>query len=209
VSADNAYGDIRVRGSFDDEVFVLAVIQKIGTEADEFEVDVSAGEEGQDLTILVRQLVSDPGGRVDVSMRVPHGLRLRVATTDGQAQVKRYQGDVAVRTRGGKISLGLPGRVLAETDTGHISAGLAGGLGEAPDGPWEFRSGEGDIEVRVAAGADADLDVSAGGGIVNRWPADALSDLKSGERELTGKLGRGGTPLRIDTAGGRVFVGPL
>ena len=166
VTATNEWGDIRVRTAQRGGVAVSAMIQRIGTPAEELAVRVDEGEDV--VTVAVVPLVAAPRGRVDLTLMVPAGMRLEVATRDGVAEVK-YKGDAAVRTVGGAVTLLTPGHASVETSSGDVEAKLTA---KGWERPVTIASDSGDVTLWLPTDAAATLEAEAGGGAeVTRPPA--------------------------------------
>ena len=166
VTVTNEWGDIRVRTAQRGGVAVSAMIQRIGTPAEELAVRVDEGEDA--VRVEVVPLVAAPRGRVDLTLMVPAGLRLEVATRDGVAEVK-YKGDAAVRTVGGAVTLLTPGHATVETSSGDVEAKLTA---KGWERPVTIASDSGDVTLWLPTDAAATLQAEAGGGAeVTRPPA--------------------------------------
>jgi hypothetical protein len=141
IVAVNRWGDLRVRTTRRDELVVGAMIQRLGTRRDELVVRVD--ERADAIVVEIVAAVARPHGRVDLTLIVPEGKRLRATTRDGLAEVK-YRGDVDVRTRSGDVTIETAGHARARSDTGAIVAKLT-------RGDWRrqpsFASGRGDVTV--------------------------------------------------------------
>ena len=166
VTATNEWGDIRVRTAQRGGVAVSAMIQRIGTTAEELAVRVDEGEDA--VRVAVVPLVAAPRGRVDLTLMVPAGMRLEVATRDGVAEVK-HKGDVVVRTVGGAVTLLTPGHASVETSSGDVEAKLTA---KGWERPVTIASDSGDVTLWLPTDAAATLEAEAGGGAeVTRPPA--------------------------------------
>lgn len=202
VRATNEWGDLRTRTADRGGLVVSAMIQNIGTTRDEFEIRVD--ETGDAVAVEVVPQVSEPRGRVDLTLIIPPGKRLQATTRDGLAELK-YNGDIAARTRGGDIFIKTAAHASAESETGAISARLSGGRWHDP---VSLASGSGDITVGLPGDAGVVLSIDTAGAIDVAFPTEAAQkDSENGRLET--RLGAGGPTLRIDSVSGSVRVVPL
>lgn len=180
IVATNEWGDLRVRTAQRGGLVVSAMIQKIGTTADELEIRIEEADER--VVVNVEPRVARPRGRVDLTLIIPPGKRLEGATRDGLAEIK-YKGDVVARSRAGSILIENSAHASARSETGAITAKLSGTTWKQAQ---SFASGSGDVTVWLPEDAN----------LVVRTP--------SGEA----KWGNGGPELRIESDRGDVRVVP-
>jgi hypothetical protein len=200
--ARNDYGGLHVQESADGTLLVSAMIQKIGGGAEELAVDVRPGEAG--VEIDVQALVAEPRGRVDVTLMVPDGRAVDVATTDGDIRIQEYGGPVRARSARGSISAMRVRALDARADAGGVSVALHGRRFRAPI----LLSGAGDVEVLV--NEEADLDLAAMGERVEvSLPAGRLHEVREGGGRYEARFGAGGASLRAMSFSGLVRIGPL
>jgi hypothetical protein len=121
-------------------------------------------------------------GSVSVSMTVlvPRGVRLKVATGNGAVSVERAGSDVQASTGNGRVRVvETEGQVRVSTGNGdvevrnakarvHVSTGNGDVDVVTVEGPVEVSSGNGDIDVRMSAlRARDDMQFSTGSGDVH------------------------------------------
>jgi hypothetical protein len=202
VQASNGHGDLHVRESADGTLLVSAMIQKIGSDADEFDVRIERGADA--LAVQVVPRVPAPQGRVDVTLMVPDRHAVELETDAGDIQVGEFDGAVRAHSRGGNISAMRVRSLAAQADAGSIAVALRGKRFRAP---IELECAA-DIDVTVSA--DASLDVDARGREVEiALPADHVHDVIEAPGRYRGTLGAGGVALRATSRAGSVRVGPL
>jgi hypothetical protein len=125
---------------------------------------------------------SDDNGRsvsVAMTLLVPRGAQVRVATGNGAVSVERVGGEVSASTGNGRVSvLDTDGAVRVSTGNGDVTVRevkgavrVTTGNGRVTvstaQGPVEARSGNGDIDVRMTAvRATEDMTFSTGSGDV-------------------------------------------
>lgn len=156
--------------------------------------DIATGRDG-DVTICStlrdhnpcdeerRQWSNDDDGRRGVSVAmtllVPRGAQVRVATGNGAVSVERVGGEVTASTGNGRVNvLETDGAVRVSTGNGdvtvrdvkgavRVSTGNGRVTVSTAQGPVEARSGNGDIDVRMTAvRATEDMSFSTGSGDV-------------------------------------------
>jgi hypothetical protein len=126
---------------------------------------------------------SDDDGRrsvtVAMTVLVPRGAQVRVATGNGAVSVERVGGEVSASTGNGRVNvLNTEGAVRVSTGNGDVQVREAKGAVRVStgngrvtvstsEGPVEARSGNGDIDVRMTAlRASEDMTFSTGSGDV-------------------------------------------
>lgn len=116
---------------------------------------------------------------VAITVLVPRGARVRVASGNGAITVERVSGEVEAATGNGRVRVaGTEGRVRVTTGNGAVEVRDARaavrattGNGDVTvttaEGPVEARSGNGDIDVHISAlRAGDDMSFSTGSGSV-------------------------------------------
>jgi hypothetical protein len=119
------------------------------------------------------------GVTVAMTVLVPRGAQLRVATGNGAVTVERVGGEVNASTGNGRVSVvSTEGAVKVSTGNGDVDVRDAKGAVRVStgngrvavttaQGPVEARSGNGDIDVRMTAlRASEDMTFSTGSGDV-------------------------------------------
>ncbi len=116
---------------------------------------------------------------VAMTVLVPRGAQVRVATGNGAITVERVGGEVSASTGNGRVTVSkTDGAVRVATGNGDVQVGDAKGAVRVTtgngrvsvttaQGPVEARSGNGDIDVRMTAlRASEDMTFSTGSGDV-------------------------------------------
>jgi hypothetical protein len=131
------------------------------------------------------------GVTVAMTLLVPRGAQVRVATGNGAVSVERVGGEVNASTGNGRVSvIGTDGAVRVATGNGDVQVRDAKGAVRVTtgngrvtvttaQGPVEARSGNGDIDVRMTAlRANEDMTFSTGSGDVRvTLPTDYNGEL--------------------------------
>jgi DUF4097 and DUF4098 domain-containing protein YvlB len=158
--------------------------------------------------------VSDLAGRLDlgtgdgsVSVRGAEG-DLIVRTGDGAVTLDGVRGQVELNTGDGSVKVdGVLQRVRARTGDGAIlvRAG-AGSTATAED--WEVETGDGSVNVQLPEGFGAELDARSNDGRVNVSGLALTGATDRDEhKEVRGRIGAGGSRLKIRTGDGGITVG--
>jgi hypothetical protein len=142
-----------------------------------------------------RSWSSDDDGRRNVTVAmtvlVPRGAQVRVATGNGAVSVERVGGEVSASTGNGRVNvLNTEGAVRVSTGNGDVQVREAKGAVRVStgngrvtvstsQGPVEARSGNGDIDVRMTAlRPSEDMTFSTGSGDVRvTLPTDYNGEL--------------------------------
>jgi DUF4097 and DUF4098 domain-containing protein YvlB len=142
-----------------------------------------------------RRSWSDDDGRRNVSVAmtvlVPRGAQVRVATGNGAVSVERVGGEVSAATGNGRVNvLNTDGAVRVSTGNGDVEVREAKGAVRVStgngrvtvstaQGPVEARSGNGDIDVRMTAlRPSEDMTFSTGSGDIRvTLPTDYNGEL--------------------------------
>ena len=125
----NPYGDVRGRSSADGKLLVVGIIQRFALEQDDAEVLIEEAEGRVKVHTRYpsaeRRLADGRlNGRIDLSVLVPAGLKMRVETDSGFIEVKGVDRELVARTDSGRIRLTAARAVEAETKTGDLTAVL-------------------------------------------------------------------------------------
>jgi len=229
----NLNGEIRVERSSQAEIEVVA--EKRGKRNDPSEVEIVAVTGGGGVTICAlweaRERDCEPGGgyrhsgkmRSDVSVRfvvrLPDGVPLDAATTNGKILADGIASPVVARTTNGSIIVGtLAGDIDAQTTNGAVEAqtGLGAVIARTTNGdiraridslsaavPLEFITTNGSITVELPASLDAELDASlANGKIDTDFPLTVQGRFST--RAVRATVGDGGPPVRLKTTNGSI-----
>jgi hypothetical protein len=125
----NPYGDVRGRSSADGKLLVVGIIQRFDPEQRDAEVLI---EEGKGRVVVrteypsADQRLADGrlNGRIDLSVLVPAGHKMRVETGAGLIEVKGVDRELVARTTSGRIRLTTARAISAKTVSGELIAVL-------------------------------------------------------------------------------------
>jgi DUF4097 and DUF4098 domain-containing protein YvlB len=160
--------------------------------------------------------------RTELEIRMPRSANANVRTEDGSIVAGKLEGDLEFSTSDGRLTLeDLDGSLRAHTSDGTVrvsgrfdAVDLRTDDGrvefEARQGsqlkqPWEVRSSDGSVQVRVPGDLAADIDLHTGDGhIVTNIPI--VVDGKYDSQALHGKINGGGNRLTIRTSDGSITL---
>ena len=210
----NPYGNIYARfGGYENEVEILATIQRINTEIPELEVARVRTEGGLDVTVLpaATEAGSEPSAgverldRTDLVIFVPKDVTLEARTEDGRIEVKGIKGDLeAVSVKGDLWIRGVDGYVRARTDRGQVTATLETGVTTELQ---RISTVTGEIEVHLWEDADMKVSVATSGVI----STDFSMKISHRRFEEPGKIavatvGKGGPGLDLSSKRGPILL---
>jgi len=176
VQVVNPYGNIYARfGGYENQVEILATIQRLEQELPELEV-IFRHVEGGGLEVTVAPhapaardgAVSSPGAeetrdRVDLVLFVPQGAALHARTEADRIEVKGLEGDLIAESVKGDIWVRkVKGNVRAKSERGQISAMLETGVTAQPQ---QFSTVTGEIEVHLWEDANMNVTIDTSGEI--------------------------------------------
>lgn len=147
-----------------------------------------------------RMSTRDNDVKVDFTVRVPKGVRLIAKTVNGEVIATSLQSDVEASSVNGKIQVSTTELARANTVNGGIEAkfGVASWTGEL-----KFSTVNGGIELTMPAGTNAEVKASTvNGAISTEFPLTVSG--RWGPKSLNGRIGSGGSDLRISTVNGGI-----
>jgi hypothetical protein len=150
-----------------------------------------------------------------------HG-RLELRSGDGSVTGTGLDGEVAAHTGDGSVSLdGVRGKVDVDTGDGSVriagaptslrahtgdgSVALALEAGTAIKENWEITTGDGGVSLELPGSINAELDASTGDGTINASDFGLQTDRDS-KNELRGRIGAGGSTLKVRTGDGGITI---
>ena len=201
----NVNGSVRVSGWNRNEVEVRAVKSSRRNPQDLARVQIEVESKADSVAVTTRY-PQDEGVEVSVEyeVRVPHRVQLtRVATVNGAVRVSGVEAIGELRSVNGNIEVfESAGRLNARTTNGNVRLELRN---LEPGGPMSVETVNGSVVLELPADAGAELDArSVNGDFRSELPVTLQGSLVS--REFHGRLGAGGSPLRIRTVNGAIRV---
>lgn len=211
----NMNGEVRVAAGSSDRVEVVA--DKSWRRGDPRDVRFDVQRDGDSVTICALWYESsscsatsyrsrssgDHSNDVSVTftVRVPRGVRIDVATVNGEVSIRDASAEVAARTVNGSVDVVTSrGPVSAKTVNGGIDVRV-GQLDERGD--MEFETVNGSISVELPAGFNGDIDMrTVNGELRSDFPLQLSGRISP--RRLRATIGSGGREVRLRTVNGGI-----
>ena len=125
-------------------------------------------------------------------------------TGDGLIALDGVKGKVDVNTGDGSVRIaGAPTALKAHTGDGLVALNLEPGTSIKEN--WEITTGDGGVSVELPGAINAELDASTGDGTIHAGDFGLQADNDS-KHELRGRLGSGGSTLKVRTGDGGITI---
>lgn len=201
----NVNGTVQVTGWERNEVEVRAVKSAKRDPRDAQRVRIEVETSADSVSVATRY-PQDGGVEVVVEyrVRVPHRVVLkRVATVNGAVRISGVDAAGELRSVNGNIEVfDSSGGLSAYTTNGNVRMELEG---LDPDGPMSIETVNGSVVLGLPVGIGAELDArSVNGDLRSELPL--ILQGTHGSREFRGRLGPGGSTIRIRTVNGGIRV---
>jgi DUF4097 and DUF4098 domain-containing protein YvlB len=186
--------------------------------------DVVDQRVGETLQVAVEfERNGDPTPTVRLDLRVPESTPVeRLETGNGDVTARNVGGNPRLRTSNGDaVAREVGGYVSLDTSNGRVEAtgieGLDGAASSNGDVEVEIpalrqdarvETSNGDVTAALATGLDADVTAETSNGDVSTAGL-SFGDAESGDSRFSGRLGEGGTDLRLSTSNGDVTLSAL
>ena len=201
----NVNGTVEVQGWDKDVVEVHAVKTAKLKESDLERVSIDVNANASGVSIATRYPQNEGVEvAVEYTIHVPHGAKLEhLGTVNGTLRIAGVDEVDDLRTVNGNIEVfGADSTVHARTTNGNVRLelshvhGVGGTLAETTNGS---------VVLALPADSQADLEARClNGNFLSELPLEMQSTLKP--REMHGKLGLGGAPIRLHTINGGIRV---
>jgi hypothetical protein len=196
----NERGNIQIQG-WDKPQAEVRVVKRGGSAEERGTVPVYFSSDTENLSVQ-----TSGAGRIEVSyqIKLPRLVgKLSLDSINSGMSVSGVAGAITAKSVNGPVDLsGVSGEVIARTTNGGIKAVF----NERVEGQsLTFKSTNGSIDLLFKAGVDADLTAHSTSGDI-QLPSEFGLDVqrRPGSRRVEGKLGDGGSALRIDTTTGSI-----
>lgn len=211
LTVKNISGDIRVERASGNVADITAV--KSGEDADEIQVSITKTDEG------VTACTIYPGygntcehshsernihARVDYTIHIPGGVRLRAANVNGSVEAENLASNAEVSSVNGSVSVSTTGWAEATSVNGSVHASL--GSVEGPD-ELNFKSVNGNVDVTVPPGLNADIRFSTlNGHVTSDFPYTVEGGTSVGGHgtNVEGRIGNGGRRIELSSVNGNL-----
>jgi DUF4097 and DUF4098 domain-containing protein YvlB len=125
-------------------------------------------------------------------------------TGDGSVALEGVKGKVDVNTGDGSVRIaGAPTTLRAHTGDGSVALDLESGTAIKEN--WEITTGDGGVSLALPGTINAELDASTGDGSINASDFGLQTDRDS-RNELRGRIGAGGSTLKVRTGDGGITI---
>jgi DUF4097 and DUF4098 domain-containing protein YvlB len=194
-------GSVRVEGTSDKEVSVLADLHGREKDINSFEITAEQSSGGVDVQGKGARRNSWFWNSVDLdiryTVRVPHEYNLRLNTSGGDIDVKLLKGTVRGETSGGNISIAeVEGGIEVHTSGGSINAGKI-------TGDLHMETSGGDIVIASVVGA---VDVSTSGGNIKMGEVDGKVHAETSGGDVAVRVKGGNRGVYAETSGGNIEI---
>ena len=171
----------------------------------ECDLDIHSGDGNVTSQAVTGNIKIDTGDG-NINAQGLHG-DIRLHSGDGHIEGSNFDGKLNVDTGDGHITItGRFDSLYLKTGDGSIQASASNGSKIAS--PWNIRSGDGSITLRIPDNFSADLDAHTGDGHINLdFPVSVSGALS--ESRVRGKLNGGGGELEINSGDGSIHIQKL
>lgn len=206
----NRFGDLRVRPSEDDRVFLSALIQR--HRDDPRRAAVERRHEGEEFRIEVgypgtraADLASVPEAwrrrRVDVTLYVPKDRELELESAGGELEVRGHLGGVEVRSVSGEVVVSARGPVTASSERGALRVRFES---TAWSRPSILETQTGDISVWLPAPAACVARLETFGELTTDWSLEVERLPETDKKRARAIIGAGGPELFLSSDRGNL-----
>jgi hypothetical protein len=205
LSIENTNGTVRV-ASWDEPRVRIEAEKAAGTRRALDAIEVRVEGEGDRVSVESRHPRGpwfSGRGKVDYTITMPRGARLRVKNVNGRVEIRRVDGAVDASTVNGSLEADdLGGPVEARTVNGSVEVGVAR---VAASSTSSLRTTNGSVRLRLPSDAAAEIDASTVNG-----SAHCDFDLQDGarvtRRRVEGRIGSGGARFELGAVNGSLHV---
>lgn len=201
----NVNGPVEVQGWDRDVVEIDAVKIAREKESDVDRVSIEVDAKPNDVSVITRYPQNE-GVEVAVqyTVRIPHGARVQhLGTVNGTLKVAGVESVEELRTVNGNIEVYEGGgSVHAHTTNGNVHLELSHSLNEKG---MAAETTNGSVLLAVPQNTQANLEArSLNGNFYSELPFSQEATMLP--REMRGKFGKGGAPIRLNTINGGIQI---
>jgi DUF4097 and DUF4098 domain-containing protein YvlB len=201
----NVNGTVEVQGWDRDLVEVHAVKTATLKESDLERVSIDVHSDPTGVSIATRYPQNEGVEvAVEYTIHVPHSAKVEhLGTVNGTLRIAGVEEVKELRTVNGNIEVyGADSTVRARTTNGNVRLELSRVLGVSGT---IAETTNGSVVLALPANSQADLEARClNGNFLSELPVEMQSTLKP--RELRGRLGQGGAPIKLSTVNGGIRV---
>jgi hypothetical protein len=201
----NVNGPVEVEGWDRNVIEIHAVKIAKENESDLDRVSIEVDAKPNDVSVVTRYPQNEGVEvAVEYTIRVPHGARVEhIGTVNGTVKIAGVESVEELRTVNGNIEVYEGGgSVHAHTTNGNVHVELS----RFPDEKgMAAETTNGSVLLAVPQDTQADLEArSLNGNFYSELPF--LQETASRPREMRGKFGKGGAPIRLNTVNGGIRI---
>lgn len=191
--------DVRIEGGEGSQVALTIEIRGSHAFVDNLEVNIDSQPRVLEIVGKKRQRGRMNWGqnRVQVHLRVPRHCETDVKTSGGNVEADHLEGDQALRTSGGDITVtDLTGKLEIHTSGGEIRARMC-------HGPSLFHTSGGDISILESSG---NMNVSTSGGDIRMETSHGAIDAHTSGGDVWIQQPEGFETIEARTSGGNIDI---
>ena len=201
----NVNGPVQVEGWDRDVIEIHAVKIAKENDSDLDRVSIEVDAKPNDVSVVTRYPQNEGVEvAVEYTIRVPHGARVEhIGTVNGTVKIAGVESVEELRTVNGNIEVYEGGgSVHAHTTNGNVHVELS----RFPDEKgMAAETTNGSVLLAVPQDTQADLEArSLNGNFYSELPF--MQETASRPREMRGKFGKGGAPIRLNTVNGGIRI---
>ena len=201
----NVNGPVQVEGWDRDVIEIHAVKIAKEKESDLDRVSIEVAAKPDDVSVVTRYPQNEGVEvAVEYTIRVPHGAHVeRIGTVNGTVKIAGVESVEELRTVNGNIEVyECGGNVHAHTTNGNVHLELSRALDEKG---MAAETTNGSVLLAVPQDTQANLEARSLNG--NFYSELAFSqETAERPREMRGKFGKGGAPIRLNTVNGGIRI---
>src|SRR5271155_3213924 len=201
----NVNGPVQVEGWDRDVIEIHAVKIAKENDSDLDRVSIEVDAKPNDVSVVTRYPQNEGVEvAVEYTIRVPHSARVEhIGTVNGTVKIAGVESVEELRTVNGNIEVYEGGgSVHARTTNGNVHVELSRAM---DDKGMTAETTNGSLLLAVPQDTQANLEArSLNGNFYSELPLSLESSLKP--REMRGKYGKGGAPIKLNTINGGIRV---
>lgn len=205
ISLENVNGSVTIK-TWDQAKVELRAI-KTGPSQEKLDlvkIDINSTTDRLDIDTIYPKETRNVNVSVKYELTVPRAVNLNsIETVNGSVEIIGVEGNIETQTVNGSINIDGGNTILAETVNGSIKASLLNFVGNEKA---NFETVNGSINLYLPNNVDADVEAQTlNGKIIADIPL-TITGKNSANKQIKGKLGRGGPKLSLETVNGSITL---
>jgi DUF4097 and DUF4098 domain-containing protein YvlB len=205
ISLENVNGSVTIKTWDQPKVEVVAI--KTGPSQEKIDlvkIDINSQSEQLNINTVYPKETKNVNVAVKYELTVPKTANLNnIDTVNGSIEITGVEGTIETQTVNGSINITGGNTVSAETVNGSIKASL---LSLSANEKANFETVNGSINLYLPNGIDAEIDAQTLNGKITSDVPLVFSGKVSTNKQLKGKIGRGGAKLNLETVNGSITL---